>query len=233
MYDTRESADSPAELAPLWWLYLPIGVAVLLIALAQFAPHFYAEWLDNELSPIELLHTVIPASALFVAIRTLRLPTLSAMPLLRVWLSIAAVGCFYIAGEEMSWGQHLVGWAAPEYWASINDQQETNLHNVSSWFDQKPRLLLQLGVIVGGIIIPIYARYHPEIRSHRWSIILPPGLCFPTALMAELADGSDDLLEFLEIPWVLFYRASEVQETFFYWFILLYLIVLRQRIRKL
>ncbi|NKB59015.1 MAG: hypothetical protein GKS00_22030 [Alphaproteobacteria bacterium] len=222
MYDARESVDSRAELSPVWWLYLPLGVGILLIALAQLAPQFYSTWLDNERSPIELMHTLIPAAALVVAIRSLRLPALSALPLLRVWICIAAVGCFYIAGEEMSWGQHLAGWAAPEYWATINDQKETNLHNVSSWFDQKPRMLLQIGVIVGGLIIPVYARFRPEIRAHRWSIILPPGLCFPTAFMAELADGTEDLIEYLEIPWVLFYRASEVQETFFYWFILLY-----------
>ncbi|MCB9982820.1 MAG: hypothetical protein H6861_03965 [Rhodospirillales bacterium] len=36
----------------------------------------------------------------------------------------------------------------------MNDQNETNLHNISSRFDQKPRLILLVGVVVGGLIIP-------------------------------------------------------------------------------
>ncbi len=42
---------------------------------------------------------------------------------------IGALGSLYIAGEEMSWGQHFFHWNTPEYWAEVNRQQETNLHN--------------------------------------------------------------------------------------------------------
>src|SRR5690606_9029396 len=68
---------------------------------------------------------------------------------LSVWALLAALGCFYVGGEEVSWGQHFLNWDTPEYWRAINDQEETNLHNTSAWFDQKPRLLLELSVVVG------------------------------------------------------------------------------------
>ncbi len=71
---------------------------------------------------------------------------------LNLWVPLVTLACFYFAGEELSWGQHLFGWATPEYWNTINDQGETNLHNISSWFDQKPRMLLELFVLYGGIV---------------------------------------------------------------------------------
>ncbi|NJC26131.1 hypothetical protein [Neolewinella antarctica] len=49
------------------------------------------------------------------------------------WLAAATIlvgfGCLFIGGEELSWGQHLIGWESSEYFIENNDQQETNLHN--------------------------------------------------------------------------------------------------------
>lgn len=41
-----------------------------------------------------------------------------------------AIICFAIAGEEISWGQWFLHWETPEQIASVNLQNETNLHNV-------------------------------------------------------------------------------------------------------
>src|SRR3546814_9825984 len=73
---------------------------------------------------------------------------------------------------EASWGQHYAGWLTPENWQALNDQGETNLHNTSSWLDQKPRTLLEIGVIVGGILIPMLALRRPALREGRFAIFL-------------------------------------------------------------
>ena len=52
----------------------------------------------------------------------------------KVFCGILAVGFFLCAGEEMSWGQHLFGWEAPEAITKVNVQGETNLHNLSGYF---------------------------------------------------------------------------------------------------
>lgn len=39
---------------------------------------------------------------------------------------------FVMAGEELSWGQRIFGWATPEAIAEINAQNETNLHNMAT-----------------------------------------------------------------------------------------------------
>ena len=51
--------------------------------------------------------------------------------------------CLYIAGEEMSWGQHFFHWNTPEYWAEVNRQEETNLHNTYAIFEKTPRSILE------------------------------------------------------------------------------------------
>jgi hypothetical protein len=64
---------------------------------------------------------------------------------------MVTLGTFYMAGEEVSWGQWFFMWDTPDTFLEINDQHETNLHNVSSWMDQKPRLLLELWALFGAI----------------------------------------------------------------------------------
>lgn len=44
--------------------------------------------------------------------------------------------CFLAAGEEISWGQRIIGWETPEAIKEINAQEETNLHNLT-WFQVK------------------------------------------------------------------------------------------------
>ncbi|WP_084417817.1 hypothetical protein [Henriciella litoralis] len=42
----------------------------------------------------------------------------------------AAIVCFFVAGEEISWGQWIFHWETPEAMAAVNLQHETNLHNL-------------------------------------------------------------------------------------------------------
>ena len=47
------------------------------------------------------------------------------------WFEIGlAAFCFLVAGEEISWGQRVLGYAAPGYFLEENFQQELNVHNV-------------------------------------------------------------------------------------------------------
>lgn len=216
-----------------WWLTVPLILAVVLIVIPKAAPDFTVAWLDGERGLIEISHVLIPLAGLAIAIRCLRLPALRGRLWLKVWIALAGIGCFYTAGEEASWGQHFLFWSTPEGWGALNDQNETNLHNISSWFDQKPRTLLEIGVIVGGIVLPIAKLFHAELRVGRFAIIVPPLLCMPTAVLAELTRLSERITDMLGTENPLFARASEVQELYFYLFVLFYLIILRRRIEAL
>lgn len=51
-----------------------------------------------------------------------------------VQLLVSAIGLLFVAGEEISWGQRLLGLETPDSLMRENQQQELNLHNHSSVF---------------------------------------------------------------------------------------------------
>lgn len=236
---SQESSTTPLPQSdpdhlPRWlWLWLPLALAVLLLILAHTAPDFYAVWLGSEeLGMLELSHALIPLAGFILGLRILVMAQVRRHKWLRIWVLLAALGCLYIGGEEASWGQHYLQWETPEAWQAVNDQEETNLHNTSSWFDQKPRAVLELGILIGGILIPLAALKRPEIRQSRFAIVLPPLTTLPIAVIAEFTKTSERFLSAIDYDGILFSRASEVQETYFFCFILLNLIILRRRLKS-
>ena len=233
LWDDDEKRRIAAQ-TQVWWLWLPLAVAAVLLYLGHAAPEFYQVWIMSESRGVlELSHVLLPAAGLVVALRIIRQPALRRQPWLYAWVWGAALACLYIAGEESSWGQHYVGWTTPDYWKAANSQGETNLHNVSSWFSEKPRTLLEITIVVGGIFYPLAALWRPQIREVRFAVAMPPLICLPSALLAEISRFAERLLELADDDTYLFMRASEVQEFYFYYFILLYLIVLRRRLNDM
>ena len=49
---------------------------------------------------------------------------------LRFGYGCLAFFCFFVAGEEISWAQRLLGYQPPEMFLEHNFQQESNLHNL-------------------------------------------------------------------------------------------------------
>jgi len=120
-------------------------------------------YFDKETGAVENITALLLAIAIVVVIHSLwQVLTKSSVAfktLTMVWLSIFGLGCVYFLGEEISWGQHLFGWATPESWMAVNDQGETNLHNTSAWLDQIPRTVLTVGIIVGGLCYPLVRKW--------------------------------------------------------------------------
>lgn len=56
--------------------------------------------------------------------------------------------CIFIAGEEISWGQRILGFETSEWWKSLNPQDETTFHNLD----------------IGGIFV--------------WGIMIIPGVLY-------------------------------------------------------
>ena len=212
-----------------WTLILPLIVLAiqcvmeLTMTSAQLVP------LLTENSPMELMQWVVIGLAAIVAGMTIIKINPKDRPWLFAWVMIAVMACIYIVGEEVSWGQHFLNWATPDDWAAINDQNETNLHNTSSWLDQKPRLILMIGIVVGGIIFPLLQKFKPGKLPENFSIIYPPMMLIPVALLVIGPYLAQEITEHL---WRggFFERVSELQELYMYYFVLLYMIVLRRRV---
>lgn len=208
----------------LVWLPLLLLAAQLLIEnMTTGALH---DRMLTENGPVETLQFLLLLPAFLVALWLLLDLKFKPPVFLSLWALLAALGCFYVGGEEVSWGQHFLNWDTPAYWAALNDQEETNLHNTSAWFDQKPRLLLEIGVIVGGLLLPLYRRFSKQ-GLPRWLVqIAPPDRFFVIALIVLVVKLADKFGGATEI--YIFGRASEVIEFYLYYFILLYLVDLQQ-----
>lgn len=229
----RAFASDPGWSEAWWWLVLPILIAAALVGANVLVPQFYNDHILPEgYGALELSQFFIALAGMILALRLVFHPAVRARPLLFAFCILSALACLYIAGEEHSWGQHFFQWQTPEYWSQINRQQETNLHNTLHLFDKKPRLLLELGVLIGGLLIPLAARFRSGIRRTRWSLFFPADALAPTALCAIVFKVSDKLLNTFAIT-PLVARPSEAIEFYLYLFIMFYLLVLTRRIREL
>lgn len=225
-----------ARLHPVLWLWFPPLLALIVIGVKLFAPALYDSVIEGELGLTELATPLVALVGVWFGVHTVRLARGRVPPLFVLWLIGTTLGCFYFAGEELSWGQQLFQWDTPEEIAALNDQQETNLHNMSSWFDQKPRLLLELWVLFGGIVVPLrrLAGKRGNYAPNSFFDWFWPGLeCLPTALLAiaiKLPERYKKVMGIESLPFEI--RWSEPQEYYFALFLLLYLLAVRARLRQ-
>ncbi|NCT41318.1 MAG: hypothetical protein GW778_06635 [Alphaproteobacteria bacterium] len=218
-------------LTPLFWLWVPLFIVIAQIFIEVFVPTQYLPALHSENGPHETLQFIFALIGLIVSFRCLYLLKPSEQPFLTAWVICFCLGCAYIAGEEISWGQHVMEWSTPEFWNGLNDQHETNLHITSSWLDQKPRLILLLGTLVGGLIIPALAKFKPSALPEKFKIIYPPAILSVTAgltLIIKIIDKAQDAAGTDILT-----RPSELEELFLFYFVMLYLIILSRRIKGL
>ena len=228
------SADN---ILPAWaWLWLPIAVLAVELGFRIINEPLYRQLWQSELGPVETGTVAVLLPGILAGLAALRQSNRLPARWLPGWLVLIITGSVYFGGEEASWGQHWLGWNTPEALSKLNDQGETNLHNTSSWLDQKPRLLLELGVLVGGLLYPLFMglkrwnRPSDPQEVHYW--LWPGGQLLPTAFLA-IAIGLPQRFEKFfgwPIPYPLDIRASETQELYFALFLALYLWSFQRRL---
>jgi hypothetical protein len=194
-------------LSPIFWLWIPIVALVIQILLEIFIPKETLSIMHSENGPHETLQALTVAVGFFVSIRVLCSKTLKTW-LLKVWFTLAALACLYVTGEEVSWGQHIWDWTTPEFWQGINDQEETNLHNTSSWLDQKPRLILLVGIVFGTLIYPFLKKKNFIKLPVQLDFLFPPKELSIIALIIVVSLVIEKIFEIFDI--FVFVRYSEV-----------------------
>lgn len=100
----------------------------------------------------------------------------------RIFDLLVAMFCLFVAGEEISWGQRLVGYVPPDLFLENNFQQETNLHNFSGIFG-RPKWVLAMTLGAYGLLLPAAAAM-PMFRNLMQRIGATPP---PLALMPWFA----------------------------------------------
>lgn len=98
------------------------------------------------------------------------------------FLLCVGIFCFFVALEEISWGQRLFGYQPPAYFLQQNFQQEFNFHNVA---DTDSRVLALKVVILGfGIVLPAVWMIPAIRRLCLKMAIVPPPIFFAPAFLA-------------------------------------------------
>ncbi len=226
---------------PIWWW---AGIPAAMLLLTLFAYFYSAELMtllirrdehpdgggiaENGILVV-LLPGIIAGIAIFWHHR-------DQLPLWLVgWLSGWTLACVYFAGEEASWGQHYFRWMTPESLQNFNDQHETNLHNTSTWLDQKPRALVELWMVFAGLLVPLIRRFWPTVlwANHDWSrwfwptaIGIPAVVAFLFSLVVGLIakkTGRSDLHQL---------GSNELREFYIAFFLSGYFLSLWYRLRQ-
>ena len=84
-----------------------------------------------------------------------------------VYLGMALI-FFFGAGEEISWGQRILGFETPESLSQVNRQEEFNLHNLSAWEASKfldPDRLFDLFWFLFAVLTPAVALVVPAFKT--------------------------------------------------------------------
>jgi hypothetical protein len=161
-----------------------LGLATYGLAVALLPPGTLHRLVVSEYGPVELgtavCFVVAGALAVGLAARTRGV----APALVRTLYLAFAAGALFAGLEEVSYGQHLVGWDSPRWFAEQNAQRETNLHNLFA--DRPGRALRNLAltiVALGGIVVPgVLMRVPGAYGRGSWAYyLLPRGELVPLA----------------------------------------------------
>ena len=151
------------------------------------------------------------------------------------WLLGVTLACVYFAGEEASWGQHYFRWMTPEAVQSLNDQRETNLHNTSSWLDQKPRAVVELLMVFGALLVPLIRRFRPRAfwAGRDWSrwfwptaVGIPSVIAFLFSLVVGLIAKKTGRVDLHQLG------SNELREFYIALYLSTYLLSLWYRLRQ-
>jgi hypothetical protein len=142
---------------------------------------------------------------------------------------LAVPVAIFIAGEEISWGQRILGWATPEELALLNKQGETNIHNIGFTLTVFNLVLMTLSL--AAVVLPIWWRRTAGARRRTIveSLLVPPLFVASGFLLAF----AYRLVRFTLIPEGRFVvtHYQEVTELTFYFATFVFLLLGYRRLR--
>lgn len=131
---------------------LPLFIAVGGVILAEIGKSIF-KWVAQEDGITEYLQVAFYLASLLMALLVTRRQWRSSNRVIAVLYGIFSLGLFFLTGEEISWGQRLFGWETPSEIAAINEQAETNLHNLQGMTDLFKWVQLLVGMY--GTLLPL------------------------------------------------------------------------------
>ncbi len=150
------SAQGRRLAASLLAAALVLACLIYALLIHALAPDFHHRSVQED-EHLEWITFWCFAGAAWLHLRVFR--SRSREGVLAAWFPLAlAAFCAFVALEEISWGQRLLGYRPPPYLLEHNGQQEMNLHNlVADDLRQGAFLAVVLGYGVG---LPLLTAWH-------------------------------------------------------------------------
>jgi hypothetical protein len=156
-----------------WMFILPLAGSLVLIALAAISRDAFV-WFTTEDGPLEWGEVTAWVFAL---------PAIIAMAI-HLWrddnrrvpalmYALLVVGAVFVAGEEISWGQRLLGIDTPQSIARENTQGETTIHNLSA-IHAEYRLALFLVGAYGSLFVYLCRGWLRTRWRDGFDLYIPP-----------------------------------------------------------
>jgi hypothetical protein len=146
-----------------------------MLGLASFAPIEYSALVQEDRFIEWWTVTLFLAAAIALVFRAVARRSLFEL--------LAAAFCIFVAGEEFSWGQRLLGFTPPTIFVQNSTQQEFTLHNFASLFGRAQGMLIVL-LFAYGVVFPMFARLRPGALFERAGVTPPPLSLAPWYLIA-------------------------------------------------
>ena len=146
-----------------------------MLLLAWRAPVRYESMLEEDRFAEWLTATIFLAAGVTGLVRAMRAR--------RMFDVLVALFCIVAAGEEISWGQRLMGYTPPALFLEHNRQQELTLHNLPVLVE-RPKWALMAVLAAYGLMLPLATRLtrtRPRLERlrDRLGITSPPAALAP------------------------------------------------------
>lgn len=164
-------------LESLWQRALLLGGIVFLICmnfLAVLNPELFKDLIKED-GIFENFQTVLYFFAAVFAFLTSVKLILDKKRILSVFFILLACGLFFIAGEEISWGQRIFNLETPAIIDNINRQNELTIHNIKffqSKIDYIYMIIGLLGAFSGLIVKKFFPKFYKKYEIAFPSLIL-------------------------------------------------------------
>lgn len=155
----------PTDKPWLWLWGIPVLSVLAILVASQMGMQVVEAVIVSPFGFSENVPTLFILFGVAYAIAIMRLPDIGR---LKGWMLVYIIALVFFAGEDQNWFQYWLGTEVPDYFLIHNKEKETNLHNMSSWFNQKPRLAVELWILTACILAPLGWWTWPKKATEKW-----------------------------------------------------------------
>jgi len=165
-----------------WQIYIICSYLLLIFYFTigeYFSIKFYVlSWIEDRYVEWSQFYILIFTSALsFILVKFIY----SKDKLVSYSYILFGLFCFFVAMEEISWGQRIIGFESPQFFLEHNTQRETELHNILGNYLSNLiyyPYLLGFFAILYGVVLPFIVFVSRSRKSqtifHRFNLLIPP-----------------------------------------------------------